>query len=139
MALRGPMVCQVRARRRRCLISLSRCYILTLQKRQANQGHIHAPQRTSGWAGVQTQVWGLCNLCVCVCVLGRFIRVQRFVTPMDCSPSGSSVHRILQARRRRGFATPFSRGSSQPGDRTSLTSPGLAGGFFTTSTTWEAP
>ena len=34
---------------------------------------------------------------------------------------------------------PSSRGSSQPRMETvSLTSPALAGGFFTTSTTWEA-
>ena len=35
---------------------------------------------------------------------------------------------------------PSSRGSSQPGDQTwSLMSPALAGRFFTTSATWEAP
>jgi len=34
---------------------------------------------------------------------------------------------------------PFSRGSSQPRDLPmSLMSPALAGGFFTTSATWEA-
>ena len=34
---------------------------------------------------------------------------------------------------------PSSRGSSQPRDRTRVSvSPALAGGFFTTSTTWEA-
>ena len=34
--------------------------------------------------------------------------------PMDCSPPGSSVHRILQARIQEWVALPFSRGSSQP-------------------------
>ena len=34
--------------------------------------------------------------------------------PMDCSPPGSSVHRILQARRLEWVAVPFSRGSSWP-------------------------
>ena len=35
---------------------------------------------------------------------------------------------------------PSSRGSSRPRDRTrSSVSPALAGGFFTTRTTWEAP
>ena len=34
--------------------------------------------------------------------------------PMDCSPPGSSVHGILQARRLEWVAMPFSRGSSQP-------------------------
>ena len=32
--------------------------------------------------------------------------------PMDCSPPGSSVHGILQARILEGVAIPFSRGSS---------------------------
>ena len=35
---------------------------------------------------------------------------------MDCSPPGSSVHRILQARILEWVAIPFSRGSSQPSD-----------------------
>ena len=55
-------------------------------------------------------------VCACVCVLGRFIRFQRFVTPMDCSPSGSSVHGFSRQEYWRGVAMPFSRGSSQPGD-----------------------
>ena len=38
--------------------------------------------------------------------------------PMDCSPPDSSVHGILQARIVRWIAISFSRGSSQPMDRT---------------------
>ena len=58
--------------------------------------------------------------------------------PMDCSPPGSSVHRILQARMLEGAAISF-RGSSQPRDWTlSLMSLVLAGRFFTTSTTWKS-
>ena len=34
--------------------------------------------------------------------------------PMDCSPPGSSVHGILQARILEWVAIPFSKGSSQP-------------------------
>ena len=53
--------------------------------------------------------------------------------PMDCSPPGSSVHGILQARVLEWVAMPSSRGSSCPRDRTaSLTSPALAGRFFST-------
>ena len=37
--------------------------------------------------------------------------------PMDCSPPGSSVHRILQARILEWVAMPSSRGSSQRRDR----------------------
>ena len=59
--------------------------------------------------------------------------------PMDCSPPGLSVHGILQAGILEQAAIPFSRGSSQLRAWTCISmSPALAGGFFTTSTTWEA-
>ena len=38
--------------------------------------------------------------------------------PTDCSPPGSSIHGILQARRREWVAIPFSRGSSGSRDWT---------------------
>ena len=38
--------------------------------------------------------------------------------PMDCSPPGSSVHRILQARILESVAISYSRGPSQPRDQT---------------------
>ena len=40
--------------------------------------------------------------------------------PMDCSPPGSSVHRILQARILELVAVPFSKGSSQPRNQTQV-------------------
>ena len=40
--------------------------------------------------------------------------------PIDCSPPGSSVHGILQARTLELVANPFSRGSSQPRDQTQV-------------------
>ena len=64
---------------------------------------------------------------------------------VDCSPPGSSVHGIPQARKLKWVAISSSRGSSSgdlpdPGIKpVSLMSPALAGGFFTTSATWEAP
>ena len=59
--------------------------------------------------------------------------------PMDCSPSASSVHGILQARILEWVAISSSGDLPDPGiEPASLTSPNLAGGFFTTSTTWEA-
>ena len=48
--------------------------------------------------------------------------------PMDCSPPGSSVHGILQARTLEWVAVLFSRGSSQPRDRTQVFR--IAGRFF---------
>ena len=49
--------------------------------------------------------------------------------PMDCIPPGSSVHGIFQGRILEWVAFPFSRGSSQPRDRTQVSR--TAGGFFT--------
>ena len=40
--------------------------------------------------------------------------------PMDCSPPGSSVHGILQARKLEWVAKPSSRGDSQPRDGTHI-------------------
>ena len=52
--------------------------------------------------------------------------------PMDCSPPGSSVHGLLQARTLEWVAMPSSRGSSRPRDRTHVFPVfGIAGGFFT--------
>ena len=69
-----------------------------------------------------------CKMCVCVCVSEKERRQHltlMFATcaqslqlcptlcdPMDCSPPGSSVHGILQARILEWVAMPSSRGSS---------------------------
>ena len=53
--------------------------------------------------------------------------------PMDCSPPGSSVHGILQARILEWVAMPSSRGSSPPRDRTCIYFGScVAASFFTT-------
>ena len=52
---------------------------------------------------------------------------------MDCSPPGSSVHGLLQARILESIAMPSSRGSSRSRDRTCVFCGScIAGGFFTT-------
>ena len=56
--------------------------------------------------------------------------------PIDCSPPGSSVHGILQARILERVAILFSRGSSQSRDQTQFSH--IAGGFFTVWATREA-
>ena len=45
--------------------------------------------------------------------------------PMDCSPPGSFVHGILQARILERVALPSSRGSSRPRDHTRVSRQGL--------------
>ena len=58
---------------------------------------------------------------------------------MDCSPSHSSVHWILQARILDWAATPSSGDLPDPGVKpVSPMSPALIGGFFTANVTWEA-
>ena len=49
--------------------------------------------------------------------------------PTLCDPMDSTVPGILQARTLEWVAFPFSRGSSQPRDRTQASH--IAGGFFT--------
>ena len=55
--------------------------------------------------------------------------------PTLCNPMDSIVHGILQARILEWVAFPFSRGSSQPRDRTQVSH--IAGRFFTSWTTRE--
>ena len=62
--------------------------------------------------------------------------------PVDCSPPGSTCLSMGFSQQKYWSGLPF----PSPGDlphpgikSVSLTSPTLAGGFFTTSTTWEAP
>ena len=56
--------------------------------------------------------------------------------PTLCDPRDYTVHGILQARILEWVAFPFSRGSSQPRDRTQVSC--IAGGFFTNSAIREA-
>ena len=72
-------------------------------------------------------------MCVCAKSLQS---CPTLCNPMDCSPPGSSIQGILQAR----ILECFPPGDlSNPGiEAASLMSPALIGGFFTTHTTWEA-
>ena len=63
------------------------------------------------------QRWDATFRTVCVCVLATQ-SCPTLYDPMDCSLPGSSVHGILQARILECLAISFSRGSSQPKDRT---------------------
>ena len=66
--------------------------------------------------------------------------VWLFCNPMDCSPPGTSVHGILQARILEWVAIPFSRGSSPPRDWTWVSwNSCIAGRFFTIWATREGP
>ena len=72
------------------------------------------------------------HIYIYICLLSH---VHLFLNPMDCSLSGSSVHRILQARILEWVAIPFSRESSQPRDWTWVSY--ITGRFFTIWATRE--
>ena len=76
---------------------------------------------------------------MCVCMLSHFSHVQLCATLWTIySPSGTSLHGILQARILEWVAMPSSRESFHPAiGPMSLMSP-LTGRFFTISATWEA-
>ena len=94
------------------------------------------------------ELWGInrVNVTIIIPYLGRLICTPKecevssgtvkvaqlclpLCDPVDCSLPGSSVHGILQARILEWAAIPFSRGCSQPRDRTQVSR--TAGGFFT--------
>ena len=60
----------------------------------------------------------------------------RLCDPMGCSPRGSSICGILQARLLEWVAIPFSRGSSRPRDGTGVSH--TAGQLFTVGATGKA-
>ena len=67
------------------------------------------------------------------CMLKSLQLFSTLCDPMDCSPPGSSVHRILQARILEEVAISTLGYLPDAGIKpTSLVSPALAGGFFTT-------
>ena len=58
-------------------------------------------------------------VCACICA-SYFSHVWLLCDPMDCSPPGSSIHGVLQARTLEWVTMPSSRGSSQLRDRTHI-------------------
>ena len=73
------------------------------------------------------------NVCISVCAMS-LQSCPILCNTMDCSPPGSSVQGILQARILEWVAMPSSRGSSRPRDPTHVSYISCIGrGFFTTS------
>ena len=58
------------------------------------------------------------SVCVCVCVCVCTQSCLSLCIPMDCSPPGSSLHRIFQARILEQFAISYARGSLWCRDQT---------------------
>ena len=127
---------------RRFLFPPSR-WLLILQVSLLRQHFLHKDLSTSSPAqnimvhpvDVLTVLLGI-SLCAACNLTLDCVHVQSCPTlcnATDCSPPGSCVHGISQARILEWVAISCSRGSSQPRDRTSsLASPALAGRFFMT-------
>ena len=87
------------------------------------------PPRGFGGRGF-AEVAVLTYSCLSACMHAKSLQSYRTLCDsVDCSPLGSSVHGILQARILEWLAIPFSRGSSQPKGRTWVSC--IAGRFFT--------
>ena len=70
-------------------------------------------------------------------MLSHFSHCQLLCNPMDYSRQAPLSMRFLRQQYWSGFPSPGD--LPDPGTKpTSLASPALAGGFFTTSATWEA-
>ena len=77
----------------------------------------------------------LIYICAVLCLVTQ--SCPTLCDPMDCHLPGFFVHGILEARILEWVAMPFSRGSSWPRNQTGVSC--IAGGFFTSWATREAP
>ena len=68
------------------------------------------------------------------CMHAKFLQLcPTLCDSVDCSPPGSCVHGILQARRLEWVALPSSRGSSRPRDRTPVSRVSCTASIFFTT------
>ena len=98
----------------------------------------HGCHYPAGWPYTTAQEVGWYHCCCwpwydCCCLVTK--SCLTLCDPMDYSLSGSSIHGVFQARIVEWVAISFSRGSSQPRNRTPISC--FADRFFTTWATWE--
>ena len=75
------------------------------------------------------------EMCVCVCSVTKAL-----CNPIDCSPPGSSVHRIFQTRILEQVSISYFRGPSLPRDQTGVSCVACLGSqILYHCTTWKAP
>ena len=92
--------------------------------------------RQPQWRGRRFQIF---LLLVFLCELSCFSRVQLFVTPRTAAHQAPLSMGFSRQEYWSGLSCPPPGDLPDPGvEPASLMSPALAGGFFTTSTTWEA-
>ena len=81
-----------------------------------------------------------CVSCVCACLLSHFRHVQLFTSPWIIAHQAPLSMGFSRQEYWSGLPWPPPGDLPDPGiEPISLKSPALAGGFFITNTTWEAP
>ena len=111
---------------------ISNCYLHTKQTFFSSQSELK-----DDWEGISVSYCDSCCIKKGMKVKGLAAQSCLILcNPMDCSPSGSSAHGILQARILEWIAMPFSRGSFPSRDQTQVSC--IAGRFFTVWATREA-
>ena len=111
-------------------MSLSRLWQLVMD-REAWHAAVHGVTKNRTWLSDQVELNWRWNVKtdeintykwrqVFVTVVQLLSHVWLFYYSMDCSPPGSSVHGISQARILEWIAISFSRGSSWPSDQTHI-------------------
>ena len=121
-------------------------YYLLSDSKFACSGHFNrcgfwGPQENVVWSisrvSMVTGRWALSPRCVRACSVTQWY--PTFCHRVDCSPLGSSLHGIFQARILEWGAISFSRGSSQPKGQNCISCiSGIAGDTLLPCASWEA-
>ena len=92
----------------------------------------HPPWLNTYYTAENNQSFLCVRLCAHTCVQFMYLTL---CDPIDCSPPGSSIHGIFQAKILAWVVISYFRGSSQPRDRTHVSCVSCIG---KTDATWEA-
>ena len=104
-----------------------------------SRGCLHKHSATAYWGQVRTVVSVDLSCWVCACVLSRFSCVRLCLAPQNVAHQDPLSMGFFRQEYWRGLSCLPPGGLPHPGiEPTSLTSPALAGRFFTTRATWEA-
>ena len=110
-----------------CRMTLSRVGFLTLAPGRPKYGKKKVSQVSHRWTGKQCNITRHAQSCSTLC------------NPMNCSPPGSSVHGILQAKLLEWVAISSSKGFSWPRYWTHVSCISCTAGEFFTAEPWGKP
>ena len=114
------------------LANIYMCVCVCVWNQRATAGQLVLVSELCSWSRAHADIF----LIKLICSVLRCSVVSDPCDPTDCSPPGSSVHGVLQARILEWVVMPSSRGSSQPRDWNLVFC--ITGSFFTIWATREA-